>query len=192
MQNNIETADHLRTTLNLGGKLKPHKLNKIEWPPNEWWDSGCYPDEEARLPTCLYPYYITKDRESHIWSVKAESKDPRGQVIETGFTDIFSAFERMLSYYKAWFPTRPIEQVYFIGTELKAGHDVKIGHSLYPKRRLKALQTASPDRLKIFATTEGGRRKEEYYHRRWHARRRSGEWFTLGECIIKEIERLAQ
>ena len=32
--------------------------------------------------------------------------------------------------------------------------------------------------------------REEKYHRRWRARRRKGEWFTIGDCITNEIERL--
>jgi len=171
-------------------KLKPHNLGKVNWPPDDWWDGGLFCDDETRLPTCLYPYFLKKDRESRLWGLFSDRGCGDADLLEDGFADIFDAYHRMLIYYRAWYPSRPIDRVYFIGSRLIAGAEVKIGHSIYPERRLKTLQTASPERLKIFATIEGGKTKEDYYHRRWHARRRKGEWFTLGDCIIDEINRI--
>ncbi|ASK88442.1 GIY-YIG nuclease family protein [Sphingorhabdus sp. SMR4y] len=171
-------------------KLKPHKLEKVNWPPDGWWDGDLFVDKETRLPTCLYPYFLGQDKETKIWSLYCDRSRQMGHLLETGFTDIFDAYHRMLIYYREWYPSRPVDRVYFIGTELAIGAKIKIGHSIYPERRLSSLQTASPVKLQIFATIEGGKDKEDYYHRRWSSRRQRGEWFTLGDCIINEINRI--
>lgn len=84
----------------------------------------------------------------------------------------------------------PRAVVYFIGTELRVGRPVKIGFTENLAQRLRNLQTASPQPLQVLATVAGTPALERAYHRRWRARRTSGEWFTLGDCIIAEIKRL--
>lgn len=165
----------------------------VTWPPADWHESKLYRDEETRLPTQLYPFHLERpdDQATH-WLVIFDPRDGRAAPKRVGKAgDIFAAFQKMFDAYKAWFPTRPIERVYFIGDELRVGRMVKIGYSISPEARLRALQTSSPERLKIFATVPGGRALEGKYHSRWKPRRRAGEWFVLGDCIIDEIARLS-
>jgi hypothetical protein len=145
---------------------------------------------------CIPPFYIDKNRfpedaDFGRWGVFAESKKGGHVEIATGFTGEFDALRAMVDALEAWQNVKPVERVYFIGTELKVGALIKVGFSQNPAARLATLQTAHPHPLQIFATVEGGRELELKYHRRWNARRRSGEWFTVGKCIIDEIERLS-
>lgn len=135
------------------------------------------------------PFSLIGDHGSW-WSILCWDKDWRADQ-SARFASFFEAHHAMITEYRAWFDAQPRPVVYFIGTVLRAGAPVKIGHSRNVEGRLRTLQTAHAERLQIFATTPGGKAEEERYHRRWHARRRSGEWFTLGDCIIKEIERLS-
>jgi len=134
------------------------------------------------------PFRLMGDHGSW-WCVLCWDKDWRADP-SPRFPSFFDAHNAMILEYRAWLEAQPKPAVYFIGTVLRAGAAVKIGHSRNVAARLRTLQTAHADRLQIFATTPGGKAEEERYHRRWHARRRSGEWFTLGDCIIREIERL--
>jgi hypothetical protein len=160
-----------------------------EWPPVPFRESDLHRDPVTRLPTQIYPFRMKLV--DGVWIVMFDLQDLVTPPKSIGqHAKAFSAFRIMLTAYEAWFPTRPIERVYFIGDDLRAGRMVKIGFSIDPAARLRQLQTSSPERLRIFATVPGGKSVEEKYHRRWSARRRAGEWFILGDCILAEIERL--
>ncbi|WP_310531814.1 GIY-YIG nuclease family protein [Novosphingobium sp.] len=164
----------------------------VEGPVVEWHHGH---DERGGLPTCIPPFYIEDDRDDErnklgTFSVRVIVKGGGDPAVFAGVPDFYDAFHKMADAVRAWFPHRPIERVYFIGKELRRGELIKVGFSRDPQARLKALQTASGDRLHIFATVEGGADLEAKYHRRWSARRRSGEWFTIGDCILAEIARL--
>ena len=77
---------------------------------------------------------------------------------------------------------------YFIGCEEGL---VKIGHSRQVSRRLAQLRAVSPFPLKLLATATGGAEREAYYHSRFAADRRSGEWFERSAAIEAEIARLS-
>lgn len=179
MRNGRRSANQLRT----------RKLPKAKWPPTDWDECELHRDRETRLPTALHPFHIDRDHETGLWSLTYEGiKD--NVPIQDSFSDIFSAFRAMLDAYEQWLPSRPSPRIYFIGTELRRGAAIKVGFSYNPEERLKQLQTATPERLRILATTPGTKDDEAKYHRRWRLRRQAGEWFTVGECIIDEIERL--
>lgn len=79
--------------------------------------------------------------------------------------------------------------VYFIGGDDGA---IKIGVSVAPEARLKGIQTGSPIRLRILATTPGDVETEAAYHARFAGCRVQGEWFERTPELIAEIERLAR
>ena len=165
------------------------------WPPPKWKEGDLYRDKLTRLPTQLYPFVLHR-REDGL-QLRFEGK--RGIMHDVGEPepDIWTAHASMIAHYRAWFDRQQpctsegLSKVYFIGSELKIGRPVKVGVSIHPEARLKSLQTGHPERLQIFATTPGGVDMERKYHRRWQTRRQKGEWFTLGACIINEINRLA-
>lgn len=76
---------------------------------------------------------------------------------------------------------------YFIGT-LRG--PVKIGITVCPLTRLKALQTCCPMPLRILATTPGDDRNEKGYHVRFRHARIQGEWFRRVPEIVDEIRRI--
>lgn len=168
-------ADHLRTTdfsltVSDGRKLKL--------------------DPDTMLPTHLGPFEILGGGPKG-WCV--DHWDPKwkdGGRLEGYRPTFWDAFDLMLSEYRRWHEAQPRPVVYFIGTELRVGREIKIGFTRNIKARLSTIQTGHPEKLQVFATVPGGPDKEEYYHKRWRTRRRQGEWFTLGDCIIHEIERL--
>lgn len=164
----------------------------VRWPPSDWDEADLRRDEETRLPTQLYPFFIDRDEDDrNLWRVGMDPRDGKAKPkMMSGLVPIFTAFRIMLTAYETWLPNRPEERVYFIGSELRVGGMVKIGFSLNPDARLRQLQTSSHERLRIFATVPGGRHLEEKYHRRWKPRRKAGEWFVLGDCILAEIARL--
>lgn len=76
--------------------------------------------------------------------------------------------------------------VYFIGS--MDGH-VKIGHTRGAvKARLSALQTASPSRLTLLASTPGTFRLERQLHALFADQRTVGEWFKRNEQLDAIIE----
>ncbi len=171
-------------------------MARLRYEAGSWDEAELYREKDTRLPTQLYPFRMhqERDEDQHLsgpWYVYFKlqgCKDPERLI--GSHANIFEAFRIMLDAYEAWFPTKPHPQVYFIGTELKRGKLLKVGYSQDPNARLAALQVAHGERLQIFVTTPGDRNLEEKYHRRWHARRQQGEWFTIGDCVIDEIERL--
>lgn len=163
----------------------------VRWPPSDWDESRLYRDEATRLPTQLYPFRLDREEEGEDWAVLFDASDGKTKAKHLGsYPKIFDAFRVMLKAYEEWLPSRPLERVYFIGSEVRVGAMVKVGFSMNPGARLRQLQVSSPERLRIFATVPGGRHLEQKYHSRWKSRRRAGEWFVLGDCIIAEIDRL--
>lgn len=153
-----------------------------------WRDeSDLYRDPETRLPRHIYPFLLEQDDAG--WMLLNLEKGGC-QSVGGPFTDIFSGFRALVDAYEKWFQIRPVDQVYFIGTRLRVGDLVKVGYSRDPEARLRQLQTSTGEKLQIFATIPGTRETERKYHNRWRARRRAGEWFTIGDCIIAEIERI--
>lgn len=79
--------------------------------------------------------------------------------------------------------------VYFI----RAGSTnmVKIGFTDRDvESRLRELQTANPEPLKIIRVIPGDEHVEQKYHLRYWQYNKSGEWFDLPENIIQEIEQI--
>lgn len=67
--------------------------------------------------------------------------------------------------------------VYFI--QAQEGGPVKIGWTVNPHKRLKALQAASPYKLVIRYTLRGTQQLEHYLHERFASSRLEGEWFEV-------------
>jgi len=80
-------------------------------------------------------------------------------------------------------------EVYFISSD---DGPIKIGSTWDVRKRLSNLQTASPHKLKILATTGGGNFMEIHYHGRFKEHRIRGEWFARHPDVMAEIERLAK
>lgn len=151
--------------------------------------------EDTELPMDLFPFSLRPERgedsrPNGYYTLTAEAKNGDEIVMTKHLHGAFSAFDAMLDAYRQWLPHKPVQQVYFIGTELRTGAFLKVGTSLHPEARLRQLQTSHGERLHIFATTPGDKNLEEKYHRRWSARRRQGEWFIIGDCILNEIARI--
>jgi hypothetical protein len=74
------------------------------------------------------------------------------------------------------------DDLYFIQSA-KTGM-IKIGRSKNPEKRLKQLQTGSPNKLKLIASfkEEGWRESELHEHLREWKVRSNGEWFTY-DCV---------
>lgn len=69
------------------------------------------------------------------------------------------------------------------------GENVKIGYTNGNlAQRLSQIQTGNPKRLKVLGTMEGGKQKERELHQQWSGARRSGEWFSLTDDMLKWIE----
>ena len=81
--------------------------------------------------------------------------------------------------------------VYFIrqvGTS-----SVKIGYSADIetfKRRIATLQTANIERLEVIALIDGDETVEDFYHRKFKAFHKRGEWFDLPADTLDEMEKL--
>lgn len=71
-------------------------------------------------------------------------------------------------------PFRKEEFVYFISD----GEAIKIGTSTRPDRRVRALQTSHPRRLRIVGVMRGGAALEQELHRKFRRVRLKGEWFS--------------
>jgi hypothetical protein len=72
-----------------------------------------------------------------------------------------------------------VTSVYF----LAAGEKIKIGISVNIDKRIKALQTGTPDKIEVLFTITGGRRLEKYFHGRFAAEWLGGEWFSYRGAI---------
>ena len=76
--------------------------------------------------------------------------------------------------------------VYFIQDDKQ----VKIGHSINPRARLRDLQVATHKVLRLLATCQGGQQRERLLHKRFAQYRISGEWFKLVPPILKYIDQI--
>lgn len=68
---------------------------------------------------------------------------------------------------------------------------VKIGFSQNPRRRLRQLQTANPNRLRMVAAIYSTDAFERLIHRSFASDRRAGEWFDDTEEQVSTIMELA-
>lgn len=184
MANETQSADHLLTILKRLGPIEGVPEYRVEFRQRH----------ADGLPVVVTPFWVDERREdgkrAGLHDVLCKTRRGEDAVVIGGFTNQFDAMRAMITAREAWEAIRPIERVYFIGTRLERGLLVKVGYSRNPRDRLATLQTAHGEPLQIFATIEGGKALEERYHRRWHTRRREGEWFIIGDCIIKEVERI--
>lgn len=78
--------------------------------------------------------------------------------------------------------------IYFVS---KSGF-VKIGYSSNPYKRLKQLQTGSPERLELMFTIPGDRKLEKRLHKLLWRNREANEWFFLSPGLILYLKRLAE
>lgn len=75
--------------------------------------------------------------------------------------------------------------VYFVQGE-QTGY-IKIGMAANVQARMRALQQASPDRLRLLGIMRGGSRKEASLHRRFEHARSHGEWFRPTDDLCAYI-----
>ena len=78
-----------------------------------------------------------------------------------------------------------IGMVYFVRDDIN--QRIKIGTSLNPLERLRALQIGSSIRLRLMAMCGGGRKAEQDFHKTWAARRLQGEWFDDSDREITRV-----
>lgn len=174
--------------------VKAIAVHKLSTDSSKSW-RGEFKLEDTELPMDLFPFSLQHERgedsrPNGYYTLTAEAKNGDEIVMTKHLHGAFEAFDAMLAAYRQWLPHKPVQQVYFIGTELRVGAMIKVGTSLHPEARLRQLQTSHGERLHIFATTPGDETLEQKYHSRWSRRRRHGEWFTIGDCILAEIDRL--
>jgi hypothetical protein len=84
-------------------------------------------------------------------------------------------------------PTKTsLSKTYFILSKKLAA--VKIGRSANPKKRLKDLSTANPDRLVLLGVLEGDR--EDEFHGRFNEYRINPklEWFSMGPFLMEFLK----
>src|ERR1051325_9826576 len=75
--------------------------------------------------------------------------------------------------------------IYFI--QSGEGGPIKIGISDDPDLRLRRLQTASCEQLKLLGVVPGDEAMERAYHARLAAHRIRGEWFTATDEVLSCI-----
>ena len=78
--------------------------------------------------------------------------------------------------------------VYFV--EAVGLHMIKIGWTLRIATRLRTLQCASPNELRLVATTPGGHKDEKTLHNIFRLHRVRGEWFTYATEVDQLIDNL--
>lgn len=79
-------------------------------------------------------------------------------------------------------------KIYFI----QRGHDgpIKIGRGDNPKKRLRQLQTASPEPLNLLGEVCGSMEFETWLHRKFRHLNISGEWFKPDSELVEYICRI--
>ncbi|PID03615.1 hypothetical protein CSV67_02950 [Sporosarcina sp. P2] len=80
------------------------------------------------------------------------------------------------------------DYVYFVQAEI--GGPIKIGSASNVSKRIKALQTGNPEKLRVLHTTTGGKRLEFHLHRKFTEHHKFGEWFYNSEEIYELIAKL--
>jgi len=83
-------------------------------------------------------------------------------------------------------PVNPKGYVYFI--QGLCGGAIKIGYSVDPAKRLKALQTGYPDTLTILFMVPGNESTERQVHKEFETSKLKGEWFRPDEYVIQKIK----
>lgn len=78
--------------------------------------------------------------------------------------------------------------VYFV--QGQCGGAIKIGYSVNPESRLKALQTGYPDTLVMLLMIPGDESIERNIHKEFEDCRLSGEWFKPVPVLIERIKEL--
>jgi hypothetical protein len=80
----------------------------------------------------------------------------------------------------------PKGYIYFI--QGLCGGAIKIGFSVNPEKRLKALQTGYPDTLTILLMIPGNESSERIVHKTLETARLKGEWFRPDDFVIEKIK----
>lgn len=80
--------------------------------------------------------------------------------------------------------------VYF--AQAGEGHPIKIGSAKNVSRRIAALNTASPRRLKLICAIHGDASKERALHAELAAFRMDGEWFLPSPEVLSVVGRESQ
>lgn len=78
--------------------------------------------------------------------------------------------------------------VYFIQSEKT--DLVKIGQTLQPHQRLTALQTGSPDKLRILKVIHARENAEKLLHQHFESDKSHGEWFNPSQRLVNFIDSL--
>ncbi len=73
--------------------------------------------------------------------------------------------------------------IYFIHAPAR----VKIGHTANLGQRMSALQTGSPETLRLLAICLGGKDVEAAYHKRFATSRLQGEWFRITPALLDHV-----
>ena len=81
------------------------------------------------------------------------------------------------------------EYIYFIADE--DGY-IKIGHAGHPQARLKSLQTASRQELRLLATTPGAVADEKALHAKFSDDHVRGEWFKPSRELCEYIQEVSK
>ncbi len=104
-------------------------------------------------------------------------------------TSIKLYFERDYLEDGSFIYTDPLEKpehgksfVYFLQVGDKG--PIKIGFSTCIEKRIKILQTASTQKLKLLCAVEGDRSIERMFHHRFRKTRILGEWFSPHAVLI--------
>lgn len=69
-------------------------------------------------------------------------------------------------------------------------HEIKIGVSFEPKKRLRSIQAYHARPLELLVTVAAKRNAEEKAHKRFAAHRLSGEWFRECPEILEWVKEL--
>jgi hypothetical protein len=77
--------------------------------------------------------------------------------------------------------------IYFIAD--LTNNEVKIGISKDPHKRLKQLQTARSNKLKLLKTVHGTNEDEKKYHSLFCWYKKEGEWYELSDELWEFIRR---
>lgn len=80
--------------------------------------------------------------------------------------------------------------IYFIQEDNERGR-VKIGRTKYLLKRFKAIQTASPSRLKLLGVVYGDAAMERALHERFRKCRVVNEWFECTDELAQYIQQNA-
>jgi hypothetical protein len=118
------------------------------------------------------------------WRIAPAKPKPTPSSTDDGLT----AHLRGLLY--VGLPSSPTGYVYFIAPSMRSQR-IKIGWAVSPMDRLKDLQAAHPERLRVLWATPGTRRDETAMQRRFREHRIRGDWFWFSDAIRSHIQGIA-